>query len=55
MDLSEKLVRVKPAGMEAAEWAVRLQLAALYRAFDWMGWTELISARLMACLIHHEA
>ena len=48
MDLSEKLIRVKPAGMEAAEWEVRLQLAALYRAFDWMGWTELIYNHITA-------
>lgn len=39
MDLSEKLIRVKPAGMEAGEWEVRLQLAAVYRAFDWLGRT----------------
>ena len=48
MDLSEKLVRVKPAGMESAEWEVRLQLAALYRVFDWMGWTELIYNHITA-------
>jgi ribulose-5-phosphate 4-epimerase/fuculose-1-phosphate aldolase len=48
MDLSEKLIRMKPAGMEAAEWEVRLQLAALYRAFDWMGWTELIYNHITA-------
>ena len=48
MDLSDKLIRVKPAGMEAAEWEVRLQLAALYRVFDWMGWTELIYNHITA-------
>jgi len=48
MDLSEKLVRVKPAGMEAAEWEVRLRLAALYRVFDSMGWTELIFNHITA-------
>jgi len=48
MDLSEKLIRVKPAGMEAVEWEVRLQLAALYRVFDWMGWTELIYNHITA-------
>ena len=42
MDLSEKLLKLKPEGMEAAEWERRLELAACYRLFDWMGWTELI-------------
>jgi ribulose-5-phosphate 4-epimerase/fuculose-1-phosphate aldolase len=42
MDLSEKVLRLKPAGMAAEEWALRLELAACYRAFDWMGWCELI-------------
>ena len=28
--------------MAAEEWAVRLELAACYRAFDWLGWTESI-------------
>jgi ribulose-5-phosphate 4-epimerase/fuculose-1-phosphate aldolase len=31
-----------PAGMDAAEWTARLELAACYRLFDWMGWAELI-------------
>ena len=31
-----------PAGMDEAEWAQRLELAACYRLFDHMGWTELI-------------
>jgi ribulose-5-phosphate 4-epimerase/fuculose-1-phosphate aldolase len=48
MDLSEKVLRLKPAGMEAAEWNVRLELAALYRAFDWLGWTELIYNHITA-------
>jgi ribulose-5-phosphate 4-epimerase/fuculose-1-phosphate aldolase len=48
MDLSEKLIRVKPAGMEAGEWEVRLQLAAVYRAVDWLGWTELIYNHITA-------
>jgi ribulose-5-phosphate 4-epimerase/fuculose-1-phosphate aldolase len=42
MDLSEKLLRLKPAAMGGAEWQARLELAALYRAFDWLGWTESI-------------
>lgn len=48
MDLSEKVLRLKPAGVSAEEWAVRLELAALYRAFDWMGWTELIYNHITA-------
>ena len=48
MDLSEKVMRHKPAGMMAEEWAVRLELAACYRAFDWLGWTELIYNHITA-------
>ena len=48
MDLSEKVLRLKPAAMAAEEWAVRLELAALYRLFDWMGWTELIYNHITA-------
>ena len=42
MDLSDKILRLKPAGMAPEEWGVRLELASLYRAFDWLGWTESI-------------
>lgn len=31
-----------PAGMSAEEWSLRLDLAACYRLFDHLGWTELI-------------
>jgi ribulose-5-phosphate 4-epimerase/fuculose-1-phosphate aldolase len=48
MDLSEKALRLKPAGMTAEEWAVRLELAACYRLFDWLGWTELIYNHITA-------
>ncbi len=48
MDLSEKILRLKPAGMGAEEWQLRLELAACYRAFDWMGWTELIYNHITA-------
>ena len=48
MDLSEKVMRHKPAGMTAEEWAVRLELAACYRLFDWLGWTELIYNHITA-------
>ena len=48
MDMSEKALRLKPAGMTTEEWAVRLELAALYRAFDFLGWTELIYNHITA-------
>jgi ribulose-5-phosphate 4-epimerase/fuculose-1-phosphate aldolase len=48
MDMSEKVLRLKPAGISAEEWATRLELAALYRAFDWLGWTELIYNHITA-------
>ncbi|HEY4371225.1 MAG TPA: class II aldolase/adducin family protein [Burkholderiales bacterium] len=32
----------RPAGMGEAEWALRLELAACYRVFAHLGWTELI-------------
>ena len=48
MDLSEKLLRLKPAGMDGQEWQVRLELAAMYRAFDWLGWTESIYNHITA-------
>ena len=31
-----------PASMHPDEWAARLELAACYRVFDLLGWTELI-------------
>jgi ribulose-5-phosphate 4-epimerase/fuculose-1-phosphate aldolase len=48
MDLSEKLLRLKPEAIGAEEWNVRLELAALYRAFDWLGWTESIYNHITA-------
>jgi len=48
MDLSDKLLRLKPDAMSTGEWEVRLELAALYRVFDWMGWTESIFNHLTA-------
>ncbi|MGA7986440.1 MAG: class II aldolase/adducin family protein [Burkholderiales bacterium] len=48
MDLSEKLLRLKPEAMSGEEWQTRLELAALYRAFDWFGWTELIFNHITA-------
>jgi len=48
MDLGDKVMKMKPSGMSAEEWATRLELAALYRAFDWLGWTELIYNHITA-------
>jgi ribulose-5-phosphate 4-epimerase/fuculose-1-phosphate aldolase len=31
-----------PAGIPAAEWDLRVQLAAVYRLVDWLGWSELL-------------
>jgi ribulose-5-phosphate 4-epimerase/fuculose-1-phosphate aldolase len=42
MDLSNSLQKARPAGMREAEWRLRLELAACYRLFDWLGWCELI-------------
>lgn len=41
MDMSEAVKR-KPADIAEQEWQLRLQLAACYRVFHHMGWTELI-------------
>jgi ribulose-5-phosphate 4-epimerase/fuculose-1-phosphate aldolase len=30
----------KPADVDEMEWALRVELAACYRVFDWLGWTE---------------
>ncbi|MBP6816406.1 MAG: class II aldolase/adducin family protein, partial [Burkholderiaceae bacterium] len=32
----------RPAHIPEPEWLARLQLAACYRLFDWLGWAELI-------------
>jgi len=48
MDLSDQLLRLKPEVISAEEWQTRLELAALYRAFDWFGWTELIFNHITA-------
>ena len=42
MDLSDKLLQLKHANASTDEWQCRLELAACYRLFDWMGWTETI-------------
>ena len=40
--------RVAPAGMSAAEWEVRQELAACYRIVDHLGWTSLIYNHISA-------
>lgn len=39
---STSLAQARPAAIDAAEWAARIELAAFYRLVDWFGWTELI-------------
>jgi ribulose-5-phosphate 4-epimerase/fuculose-1-phosphate aldolase len=42
MDMSIDVRRACPQGMDEAEWAARLELAACYRLFDFLGWCEMI-------------
>ena len=42
MNASHSVDAHVPAGMHPDEWAARLELAACYRVFDHLGWTELI-------------
>lgn len=42
MDAHDNVMKARPAGMDEAEWAARLELAACYRLFDHLGWTEMI-------------
>lgn len=42
MDLSKALRHARPAAMNEEEWSLRLELAACYRLFDFLGWSELI-------------
>ena len=42
MDKFETALRARPAGIAEAEWKARLELAACYRVFSFLGWTELI-------------
>ncbi|MEO8122744.1 MAG: class II aldolase/adducin family protein [Burkholderiales bacterium] len=41
-DVLASLEAACPAGLAPAEWRARVQLAACYRVFDHLGWTELI-------------
>ena len=42
MDTVESALKARPAGMGEGEWKARLELAACYRVFAHLGWTELI-------------
>ena len=42
MNITQQAQATRPAHIAAAEWELRVQLAATYRIFDMMGWTELI-------------
>src|SRR3954447_22805656 len=39
---------LRPAEIDATEWALRVELAAAYRLVDHFGWTELIYGHLTA-------
>ena len=47
-DMTSTSVATRPADIDAAEWALRVQLAAAYRLVDHFGWTELIYGHLTA-------
>ena len=40
MNLPLTSATARPAHLGEVEWAARLQLAACYRIFDWLGWSE---------------
>ena len=42
MGTSDAQALGKPAHIGDAEWRLRVELAACYRVFDWLGWTESI-------------
>ncbi len=42
MDTLDSLSALRPDGMTTEEWSARLELAACYRLFDHLGWTESI-------------
>ena len=42
MSQTKLLAPPRPAHIPEPEWHARLQLAACYRLFDWLGWAELI-------------
>ncbi|MFZ4759928.1 MAG: class II aldolase/adducin family protein [Burkholderiaceae bacterium] len=42
MDMTADAMHARPSGMDEHEWRARLELAACYRLFDHLGWTEMI-------------
>ena len=42
MNLSTTALKARPDGISETKWQLRLQLAACYRVFSMLGWTELI-------------
>lgn len=42
MDKFASAITARPQGINEAEWKARLELAACYRLFSYLGWTELI-------------
>ncbi len=38
----EEAARLRPQDIPEQEWSLRLELAACYRLFDWLGWSESI-------------
>ncbi len=48
MDKFETALKARPADIGADEWKLRLELAACYRVFAHMGWTELIFNHITA-------
>ena len=42
IDIDASMMRRKPATIADDEWRARIELAACYRIFDFLGWTELI-------------
>lgn len=48
MQALESLDQLCPDGMSVTEWRLRLELAAVYRLTDFLGWTELIYNHITA-------
>lgn len=42
IDILDQLCEPCPPGMDPVEWRLRVELAACYRVFDHLGWTELV-------------
>ncbi len=47
-DIDDSAMANRPAHIAAPEWALRVDLAACYRIFDHLGWTELIYNHITA-------